>query len=137
MAVSETYRFSLIVLITSVLGVRSHLRFKRILNISRNMKHGSAIAEKLAYFKDMNIYMTVVLFFYGSSLAILCVDGMTTEMLINSNKFASDLLIANCDTASAMIWIVGVTYNIIKYPKIPVSHLLYRSLFSTLVVLMQ
>lgn len=76
------------------------------------MKHGGAIVEKLAYFKDMNIYMTAVLFFYGTSLGILCVDGMTTAMLINSNKFASDLLIANCDTASAMIWVVGVTYTL-------------------------
>lgn len=98
------------VLITSLLGIRSNRRFRRILNISRNLKHGgAAIVEKLAYFKDMNIYLTTVLFFYALSLGTLCVDGLTTAKTINSNKFASDLLIANCNTASVLIWIIGVS----------------------------
>ncbi|KAI9485863.1 MAG: hypothetical protein EXX96DRAFT_495323 [Benjaminiella poitrasii] len=102
--------YSIEVLITSALGIRSHRRFKRILNISSNLKHGAAqIVEKLAYFKDMNIYMTIVLFFYGSGLLIICVDGLTDAKLINSNKFAADLLIANCNIASVLMWIVGIS----------------------------
>jgi hypothetical protein len=100
-------------MITSFLGIRSHFRFKRILNISRNMKHGGAIVEKLAYFKDMNVLFTIILFFYGLSLGTLCVDGLTTAKIINSNKFASDLLIANCNTSSVLMWIVGVSSIII------------------------
>ncbi|KAL7318888.1 hypothetical protein PS15m_002075 [Mucor circinelloides] len=102
--------YSIEVLITSLLGIRSNRRFGRILNISRNLKHGgAAIVEKLAYFKDMNIYLTTVLFFYALSLGTLCVDGLTTAKTINSNKFASDLLIANCNTASVLIWIIGIS----------------------------
>ncbi|CEP19784.1 hypothetical protein [Parasitella parasitica] len=98
------------VLITSLLGIRSNRRFRRILNISCNLKHGgTAIAEKLAYFKDMNIYLTIVLFFYAMSLGILCIDGLTAAKTINSNKFASDLLIANCNTASVLMWIIGIS----------------------------
>lgn len=97
-------------LITSLLGIRSDRRFRRILNISRNLKHGGAtIVEKLAYFKDMNIYLTTVLFFYALSLGTLCVDGLTASKTINSNKFASDLLIANCNTASVLMWLIGVS----------------------------
>ncbi|KAI8640143.1 hypothetical protein BD408DRAFT_327933, partial [Parasitella parasitica] len=102
--------YSIEVLITSLLGIRSNRRFRRILNISRNLKHGgTAIAEKLAYFKDMNIYLTIVLFFYAVSLGLLCVDGLTAAKTINSNKFASDLLIANCNTASVLMWIIGIS----------------------------
>lgn len=98
------------VLLTSLLGIRSDRRFRRILNISRNLKHGgAAIVEKLAYFKDMNIYLTIVLFFYALSLGALCVDGLTASKTINSNKFASDLLIANCNTGSVLMWLIGVS----------------------------
>lgn len=75
------------------------------------MKHGKQIIDKLAYFKDMNLFLTAILFFYGLSLLILCADGLTTAKVINSNKFASDLLIANCNTASVLMWIVGVSIH--------------------------
>ncbi|KAI8887233.1 hypothetical protein K501DRAFT_212331, partial [Backusella circina FSU 941] len=104
------FAYSVEVLITAFLGIRSHFRFKRIINISRNMKHGSSsIVEKLTYFKDMNVFFTIILFLFGSSLGILCVDGFTTAKTINSNKFASDLLIANCNTLSVLMWIVGIS----------------------------
>jgi hypothetical protein len=82
------------------------------------MKHGAdSIVEKLVYFKDMNAFFTIILFLFGLSLGILCVDGFTTAKIINSNKFASDLLIANCNTLSVLMWIVGVSLymNNIKY----------------------
>lgn len=61
----------------------------------------------------MNIYLTTILFFYAISLGTLCVDGLTEAKTINSNKFASDLLIANCNTASVLMWIVGVSVKLI------------------------
>jgi ribosomal protein L2 len=98
-----------LVLITSILGVRSHRRFMRIINISRNLKTGAtAIVERLAYFRDMNAFLTIILFIYGTSLCILCVDGFTTAETINNSKFAADLLIANCNTAVVLMWIVCV-----------------------------
>lgn len=101
--------YSIEVLFTVVLGIRSNRRFSRILKIASNMKHGRQIVDKLAYFKDMNVFLTVILFFYGVSLLTLCVDGLTTAKVINSNKFASDLLIANCNMCSVLMWIVGIS----------------------------
>ncbi|KAI8994840.1 hypothetical protein BDB01DRAFT_774237 [Pilobolus umbonatus] len=98
------------VLIASMLGIRSDRRFSRLLKISRNMKHGgSQVVEKLSYFRTMNIYLTIVLFFYGTGLLIICVDGLTAAKVINSNKFATDVLIANCNVTTILIWIVGIS----------------------------
>lgn len=96
-------------IITSGLGIRSNWRFKRILKLSGNLKNSGVVIEKLTYFKDMNIYLTFVLFMYGVCLSILCIDGLTDAKIINSNKFASDLLIANCNTAAILMWLVGVS----------------------------
>jgi hypothetical protein len=101
--------FLFLVIITSGLGIRSDLRFNRILKLSNNLKNGGVIIEKLNYFKDMNIYLTFVLFMYGVCLSILCIDGLTIAKTINSNKFAADLLIANCNTAAILMWLVGVS----------------------------
>ncbi|CEG74431.1 hypothetical protein RMATCC62417_09652 [Rhizopus microsporus] len=101
--------YSTEILIAALLGIRSHFRFNRIINIARNMKTGStAVTEKMAYFKDMNLFITAVLFLYAFSLGTLCVDGLTEGMVINSNKFSADLLISIVDTCSILIWIVGI-----------------------------
>lgn len=96
-------------LITAVLGIRSNFRFSRLLKLSTNLKNGSIVIEKLNYFKDMNIYLTIVLFSYGVSLSILCIDGLTEAKTINQNKFASDFLIANCNAAAILMWVVSVS----------------------------
>ncbi|GAA5809842.1 hypothetical protein MFLAVUS_003257 [Mucor flavus] len=101
--------YSIEMLFTSVLGLRSNVRFKRLLKMSRNLKNGSIIIEKLEYFKDMNIYLTVVLFSYGISLATLCIDGLTTAKVVNQSKFASDFLIANCNAAAILMWLVSIS----------------------------
>ncbi|KAI8876419.1 hypothetical protein K501DRAFT_327044 [Backusella circina FSU 941] len=104
------FAYSVEILITAILGIRSHRRFMRIINISRNLKTGAnAIVERLAYFRDMNAFLTIILFIYGTSLCILCVDGFTTAETINQNKFASDLLIANCNTAVVLMWLVCIS----------------------------
>lgn len=98
-----------IVLITSALGIRSNLRFNRLLKLSKNLKNGSIVIEKLSYFKDMNIYLTVVLFSYGISLSTLCIDGLTEAKVINQSKFAADFLISNCNAAAILMWVVSVS----------------------------
>ncbi|KAG1056015.1 hypothetical protein G6F46_001339 [Rhizopus delemar] len=91
-------------------SVRSHFRFKRIINITRNMKSGgTAIVGKIGYFKDMNLFMTAILFLMSISLGILCVDGLTSGSTINSNKFATDLLTGNCDTCVIFLWVIGIS----------------------------
>lgn len=93
-----------IVLITAVLGVRSHFRFTRILNATRERK----IVHRLEYFRDMNVMLTIILFIYGACLVILCVDGLTEEKPINSHKFGTDLLIVNCNICIIFLWIAFV-----------------------------
>lgn len=101
------YNYNLLsstVLITAVLGVRSHFRFTRILNATRERK----IVHRLEYFRDMNVMLTIILFIYGTCLVILCVDGLTAEKPINSHKFGTDLLIVNCNICIIFLWIAFV-----------------------------
>lgn len=100
------------VLITAGLGIRSNFRFKRLLKLSQNLKNNHTVVEKLSYFKDMNIYLTCVLFSYGISLCTLCVDGLTENKVVNHSKFASDLLISNCNAAAILMWIVSVSNDV-------------------------
>ncbi|KAI7878554.1 hypothetical protein K492DRAFT_132607 [Lichtheimia hyalospora FSU 10163] len=97
--------YGLEVLITAVLGVRSHFRFTRILNATRERK----IIHRLEYFRDMNVILTIILFIYGTCLVILCVDGLTAEKPINSHKFGTDLLIVNCNMCIIFLWIAFIS----------------------------
>ncbi|KAI9362172.1 hypothetical protein BD770DRAFT_440861 [Pilaira anomala] len=101
--------YSIEMLITVGLGIRSNFRFKRLLKLSQNLKNNHTVVEKLSYFKDMNIYLTCVLFSYGISLCTLCVDGLTEAKVVNQSKFAADLLISNCNAAAILMWIVSVS----------------------------
>ncbi|KAI9484325.1 hypothetical protein BDB00DRAFT_775122 [Zychaea mexicana] len=92
--------YALQVLITASLGVRSHFRFRRLLKLCKDK-----IGARLMYFKDMNVMLTIILFVYGATLVLLCADGLTTNMTINSNKFAIDLLIANTNMCVIFLWL--------------------------------
>ncbi|KAI9247832.1 hypothetical protein BY458DRAFT_536697 [Sporodiniella umbellata] len=100
--------YSVEVLLVALLGVRSHFRFQRIIQMTRN-KGITAVTGKISYFKDMNLFMTCVLLLMSISLGTLCVDGLTTKKVINSSKLATDLLTGNCDTCIAFIWIIGIS----------------------------
>ena len=97
-------------LITSLLGVRSHLRFRRIIALTQrnNSKNNKAIASRLSYFKDMNVLISIILFSYASSLIILCSDGLTDNKIINTNKFATDLIIANANICTVFLLLLLV-----------------------------
>lgn len=110
---SNCYFFILLVLITSTLGIRSHFRFRRIISLSQrnNGASNKSIVTRLGYFKDMNILISLVLFFYGSSFVILCADGLTEAKIINHNKFATDAIIANANICVVFLWLLLV-YNL-------------------------
>lgn len=100
----------LVALITSLLGVRSHFRFKRIIALSHrnNGASNKAIVTRLAYFKDMNVLISIILFFYAASFIVLCSDGLTDHKIINSNKFATDTIIANVNICTVFLWLLLV-----------------------------
>ena len=100
-------------MITAALGIRSNFRFKRIIASSRRNKPGAstnAIINRLSYFKEMNIVLTIILFIYGACFVILCADGLTEEKVINTNKFACDLLIANVNMGIIFLWLLFVSF---------------------------
>ncbi|KAI9270501.1 hypothetical protein BDA99DRAFT_501954 [Phascolomyces articulosus] len=92
--------YGLQVLLTACLGVRSHFRFKRLLKMCKDK-----IGARLAYFRDMNVMLTIILTVYGITLVLLCADGLTEAMTINSNKLAIDLLIANTNMCIIFLWL--------------------------------
>lgn len=100
----------LVALITSLLGVRSHFRFKRIIALSHrnNGASNKAIVTRLAYFKDMNVLISIILFFYAASFIVLCSDGLTDHKIINTNKFATDTIIANVNICTVFLWLLLV-----------------------------
>ncbi|KAG2218526.1 hypothetical protein INT45_000952 [Circinella minor] len=96
--------YALQVLLTAALGVRSHFRFKRLLKMCKDK-----IGARLTYFKDMNILLTIILTIYGTTLILLCADGLSATMPINTNKFAIDLLIANANMCVIFLWLAFIS----------------------------
>lgn len=133
------------VLITAGLGVRSHFRFARLLQATRLAAEARAKSMKLSgdtsvtviarleYFRDMNVMLVIVLMLYGASLVILCADGLTPAMTINTNKFATDLLIANCNMCIVCLWFIFVSGTHLSNPDVSSLKTCNRSLFSILV----
>lgn len=100
-----------IALVTSLLGIRSHFRFKKIIALSQrnNGASSKAIVSRLAYFKDMNVLISIIMFSYAASFIILCTDGLTEQKIINSNKFATDTIIANVNICTVFLWLLLVS----------------------------
>ncbi|KAI9483538.1 MAG: hypothetical protein EXX96DRAFT_477830 [Benjaminiella poitrasii] len=65
---------------------------------------------QLAYgIEDMNVLISIILFSYASSFIILCSDGLTEEKVINSNKFATDTIIANVNICTVFLWLLLIS----------------------------
>lgn len=96
-------------MVAAFLGVRSHFRFRKIISLSEknNGASNKSIVTRLSYFKDMNLMITVILFFYAASFIVLCTDGLTSK-IINSNKFATDTVIANVNICTVFILLLLV-----------------------------
>ncbi|KAG0210491.1 hypothetical protein B0O80DRAFT_496213 [Mortierella sp. GBAus27b] len=108
--------FSSVLLIIAFLGVRTHFRFKSLLKVALLTvnENSQGVAEKLEYFKDMNVVLTLAMAGSGLSLGIASADGLRATPTIAHNKFASDLLIANLNFFEFIIW---VTVVLIFYPR--------------------
>jgi hypothetical protein len=83
-----------------------------------NGASNKTIVSRLAYFKDMNALVSIILFFYSASFVILCADGLTEAKVINSSKFATDTIIANANICTVFLWLllVIIFYNNVRQP---------------------
>ncbi|CAO3625259.1 unnamed protein product [Cunninghamella blakesleeana] len=93
------------ILFVSGIGFYNNIRFNRLIKASMGGKRKD-ITDRLTYFRDMNLLLTVCLLVFGVSMFILCVDGFTATKTINMNKFASDLLICNVNVSCIFLWII-------------------------------
>jgi hypothetical protein len=78
-------------MLISLLGAVSHFRFNKL--IGQNDKQ--FITPKIRYFQDLNLLLSVVVFIFSFCLIILSADGLTTNKIINKNKFFADFFISN------------------------------------------
>jgi hypothetical protein len=106
------------VLVVAILGFRNHTRFNRLIKAATtNGKRSDVqVADRLTYFRDMNLLLSVALVAFGGSMFILCIDGYTADKIINSNKFAADLLICNTNISSIFLWLIIVSTAIVIRP---------------------
>ncbi|KAI8096665.1 uncharacterized protein BX664DRAFT_63770 [Halteromyces radiatus] len=95
-------------LITAFLGIRNNIRFKRLISTVRKNNVSTGVINKLNYFRECNNMICIILFFYGSSFFILCVDGLTSQT-IAKNKLASDIIISNANVCVAFYYLVFIS----------------------------
>ncbi|KAG1152761.1 hypothetical protein G6F37_010751 [Rhizopus arrhizus] len=57
----------------------------------------------------MNRLMSFILLSYSAGFIILCVDALTSNMVINKNKFAMDVLIANTNVCTVYLLIILIS----------------------------
>ncbi|ORX62661.1 hypothetical protein DM01DRAFT_1330790 [Hesseltinella vesiculosa] len=99
--------YSVETMITSIVGIRNNRRFRRLINSVQKKNAPAVILAKLSYFKIMNNFICLILFLYGSSFFILCVDGLTTKT-IAANKFASDVVISNANICVVFYYLLFI-----------------------------
>ncbi|CAO3591018.1 unnamed protein product [Absidia cylindrospora] len=96
------YGFEL--LFVACLGVVSHFRFRKLLNNSRNSNNARSITNKIRYFQELNLILTVVLFIDSIAFIILSLDGLTGKKTLNAHKFSADFLICNINISTLIVW---------------------------------
>lgn len=101
-------------MIISLLGGVSHLRFKKLLSHSRNQYDAQFINHKIKYFQDLNLILSVALFVVSISFLILSIDGLTVDKKINLHKFSSDFFICNINIMCIVVWVIVI---LIFHPK--------------------
>lgn len=95
-------------MVVTAIGFMNEFRFKKLIKSSLAGKRKD-ITDKLTYFRDMNLLLTISLLVFGSSMFILCADGFTEAKVINKNKFGADLLICNVNISCIFLWLVLVS----------------------------
>jgi hypothetical protein len=103
-----SYDSPLLALITAFLGIRNNIRFNRLIRTVKKNNVSAGIVNKLNYFRECNNMICVVLFFYGGSFFILCVDGLTSQTIAKS-KLASDIVISNANVCVAFYYLLFVS----------------------------
>ncbi|KAI8096667.1 uncharacterized protein BX664DRAFT_324567 [Halteromyces radiatus] len=96
------------VFITALLGIRTFLRFRRIIQHGRETNANPLVINKMKYFMDINSLMTACLFSYSISFLIMCIDGMTDAKVIATNKFAVDCILANINITVLFLYILFI-----------------------------
>ncbi|CAO3590509.1 unnamed protein product [Absidia cylindrospora] len=96
-------------LITAFLGIRNNIRFNRLINTVKRNNVSSGIVNKLNYFRECNNLICIVLFFYGGSFFILCIDGLTSSQVIAKSKIASDIIITNANVCVAFYYLLFIS----------------------------
>ncbi|KAI8070328.1 hypothetical protein BC940DRAFT_295833 [Gongronella butleri] len=99
--------YSIETIFTAILGIRNNRRFARLIRTVQKKNASSSVIAKLRYFKVMNNFICLVLFSYGSSFLILCVDGLTSKT-IAANKFASDVVISNANICVVFYYLLFI-----------------------------
>ncbi|RIA95380.1 hypothetical protein C1645_708850 [Glomus cerebriforme] len=101
-------------LILVLLGIRTHVKFNGLINITASFKNSTNIIAKIRYFIDMNKLLTTSLAITTVSFYLLSIDLLTSAKIINHSKFASDLLIAHANFAAVVEWLALI---LIFYPR--------------------
>lgn len=82
-------------MVISLLGGVSHLRFQKLLKNNEQQHEGPFITNRLRYFQDLNLLLSVTLFIFSFCFILLSADGLTSLKTINQHKFSSDFIICN------------------------------------------
>ncbi|CAG8547858.1 260_t:CDS:2 [Acaulospora morrowiae] len=100
--------------IISMLGIRTHFKFNKLIKDASGNRNIAHIIAKIRYFLDMNKVLTLTLFVMCASFFVLAIDLTSTTRPINGSKIASDILIAHINIASIIEWLVLI---LIFYPR--------------------
>ncbi|KAI7857998.1 hypothetical protein BDC45DRAFT_499841 [Circinella umbellata] len=106
--------YSIEIFFVASLGVISHIRFSKLLKNSRDSHNGRSITQKIRYFQELNLLLTIVLFVDALSFIILSADGLTGKKYLNAHKFTADFMICNINVTTIIVWFIVV---LIFHPK--------------------
>ncbi|KAI8332123.1 hypothetical protein BC941DRAFT_505489, partial [Chlamydoabsidia padenii] len=95
-------------LITAFLGIRNNIRFNRLIHTVKKNNVSQGIVNKLNYFRECNNMICVILFFYGGSFFIVCIDGLTSNKVIANSKLASDIVISNANVCVVFYYLLFI-----------------------------
>jgi len=80
-----TYATQLLILV--LLGIRTHVKFIRLIRITTQHKNSANVIAKIRYFIDMNKLLTAALAITSIAFYLLSIDILTSK-IINRSKFA-------------------------------------------------
>lgn len=75
-------------LILVLLGIRTHMKFLGLIELSSSNKNSATLVAKIRYFVDMNKLLTASLALTSAAFYILSIDLLTSARVINHSKFA-------------------------------------------------